>query len=193
LTPTPPPCYPEHPLLSVPQLAGLLGWNGAASKSGENGNSSRIWSMPAYKQPDRKLKPWCYRFWINKEPHRACGFWTPAPASGNSITLPGRTWTGKIPWRMVWSRPGPQCPATAICQPLAGQFPAPSKPRARCASGPGICRQAGVPEMGFHALRHAFASNLADHHAPLHAIRDLLGHENISTTSIYLKSIGKRG
>jgi len=56
-----------------------------------------------------------------------------------------------------------------------------------------LCRRAGIPEMGYHALRHAYASNLADRNTPLHTIRDLLGHENISTTSRYLKSLGRGG
>jgi len=53
-----------------------------------------------------------------------------------------------------------------------------------------LCRLAGVPEMGYHALRHAKASEMALARVPLTRIRDFLGHEDISTTSKYLHSIG---
>jgi integrase len=53
-----------------------------------------------------------------------------------------------------------------------------------------LCRLAGVKEMGYHSLRHAKASELADRGESLPYIRDFLGHEDISTTSLYLQSIG---
>ena len=53
-----------------------------------------------------------------------------------------------------------------------------------------LCRLADVPEMGYHALRHARASELANENVPLQKIRDFLGHENVLTTSRYLHSIG---
>jgi len=53
-----------------------------------------------------------------------------------------------------------------------------------------LCRQAGVPEMGYHALRHRRASELAEGGASLAHIRDFLGHENAVTTSNYLKALG---
>ena len=39
----------------------------------------------------------------------------------------------------------------------------------------------------FHSLRHSFAVRCMDVGMPLNQIQLLLGHENISTTSIYLK------
>ncbi len=53
-----------------------------------------------------------------------------------------------------------------------------------------LCRKAGVQEMGYHALRHQKASELADRGESLPYIRDFLGHEDISTTSLYLQSLG---
>lgn len=44
--------------------------------------------------------------------------------------------------------------------------------------------------MGYHALRHQKASTLADEGQSLVYIRDFLGHEDISTTSLYLQSLG---
>ena len=53
-----------------------------------------------------------------------------------------------------------------------------------------LCRRAGIKEMGYHALRHQKASELADKGESLPYIRDFLGHEDISTTSLYLQSLG---
>lgn len=48
-------------------------------------------------------------------------------------------------------------------------------------------RQAGIrKELHPHALRHSFAVALLDAGNNLEVIRDLLGHEDIQTTSIYL-------
>jgi len=53
-----------------------------------------------------------------------------------------------------------------------------------------LCRRAGVPEMGYHALRHHAASAMAEAHVPLIAIQAILGHEAATTTDTYLKSLG---
>lgn len=52
-----------------------------------------------------------------------------------------------------------------------------------------LCRRAAVPHFSFHALRHYGASTLASRGAPLSDIQALLGHENITTTSIYIQSL----
>jgi len=53
-----------------------------------------------------------------------------------------------------------------------------------------LCRRAGVPEMGYHALRHHAASAMAEARVPLTAIQAILGHEAATTTDTYLKSLG---
>jgi len=44
------------------------------------------------------------------------------------------------------------------------------------------------PTIHFHSLRHGFATRLVSQGVPIHHIRTLLGHSNISTTNIYLEA-----
>ncbi|MEW6290960.1 MAG: site-specific integrase [Thermodesulfobacteriota bacterium] len=53
-----------------------------------------------------------------------------------------------------------------------------------------LCEKAGVKYFRFHALRHAGASLLEQSNVPIGTIQRILGHENRSTTEIYLHSIG---
>lgn len=41
------------------------------------------------------------------------------------------------------------------------------------------CRKAGLRQIGWHVLRHTFASHLAMRGAPLKAIQEVLGHATI--------------
>ncbi len=40
---------------------------------------------------------------------------------------------------------------------------------------------------GIHSMRHSAASNLLQNHTPYHVISGILGHENASTTKLYLR------
>lgn len=44
------------------------------------------------------------------------------------------------------------------------------------------------PTLHFHSLRHGFGSRLAGQGVPIHHIRTLMGHSNISTTNVYLEA-----
>jgi integrase len=48
-----------------------------------------------------------------------------------------------------------------------------------------LCKRAGLREIGWHSLRHTFASHLAMRGVPLPAITELWGHSSIMTTMRY--------
>lgn len=43
------------------------------------------------------------------------------------------------------------------------------------------------PTLHFHSLRHGFATRMVSQGVPIHHVRTLLGHSNISTTNVYLE------
>ena len=54
-----------------------------------------------------------------------------------------------------------------------------------------LCQKAGVRYFRFHALRHSGASVMDNNNVPLGAIQRILGHENRTTTEIYLHNLGE--
>jgi len=56
----------------------------------------------------------------------------------------------------------------------------------------GASRRAGLlivkPSLHFHSLRHGFATQAVKQNIPIHHIRTMMGHSNISTTNVYLES-----
>ncbi|HUT70664.1 MAG TPA: site-specific integrase [Desulfatiglandales bacterium] len=52
-----------------------------------------------------------------------------------------------------------------------------------------LCKRARVKYFRFHPLRHSGASIMDENNVPMGAIQRILGHENRSTTEIYLHSI----
>jgi integrase/recombinase XerC len=48
-----------------------------------------------------------------------------------------------------------------------------------------IAETKGLPPYNPHLLRHAFATHMHDHNAPLQAVATLLGHAKLSTAQIY--------
>lgn len=70
-------------------------------------------------------------------------------------------------------------------------FPIKLTPRALQISFKKIALKSGLleikPDLHFHSLRHGFGSQLAKQGMPIHHIRTLMGHSNISTTNVYLE------
>jgi len=54
-----------------------------------------------------------------------------------------------------------------------------------------LCKNAGVRYFRFHPMRHSGASVMDNCNVPIGSIQKLLGHENRTTTEIYLHSIGQ--
>jgi integrase len=55
----------------------------------------------------------------------------------------------------------------------------------------GLCKKADVKYFRYHAFRHLGASILDNANVNIGSIQRILGHENRTTTEIYLHSIGE--
>jgi len=49
------------------------------------------------------------------------------------------------------------------------------------------CKRLGAPHINVHRLRHSFATKLANTHINSFALKDLMGHNSLSTTQQYFK------
>ena len=47
------------------------------------------------------------------------------------------------------------------------------------------CKRAGLRQIGWHVLRHTFASHLVMRKAPIKAVQELMGHSTITMTERY--------
>ena len=47
------------------------------------------------------------------------------------------------------------------------------------------CKRAGLRQIGWHALRHTFASHLVMRGVPIKVVQELMGHKDIKTTMRY--------
>ena len=55
-----------------------------------------------------------------------------------------------------------------------------------------FAKKAGITDLHTHSLRHKFATDLLERGADIRCVQEILGHENLNTTQIYLSITSKR-
>ncbi len=55
-----------------------------------------------------------------------------------------------------------------------------------------FCKKAGIDNIHTHSLRHRYAQDLLESGADIKIVQDLLGHENLNTTQVYLATTDER-
>lgn len=54
-----------------------------------------------------------------------------------------------------------------------------------------FARKAGLDDVHAHTLRHKFATDLLERGANIKIVQELLGHENLATTEVYLSMVNQ--
>lgn len=55
-----------------------------------------------------------------------------------------------------------------------------------------LCRQAGLPDVHVHSLRHTAGFQLTRGGAPIELVQEFLGHENVQTTKLYAHMLSEQ-
>jgi integrase len=61
-----------------------------------------------------------------------------------------------------------------------------AKPQALRGKFARLCKRAGMPNVGLHACRHSYATWMLRAGVDLRTVQDLLGHQDMKTTALYL-------
>ena len=170
------------------RIKDLDGERGTVTVRGAKGDKDRVTVLPhslreeVAKQVERARALWR----VDRQAGRA-GVWLPgALARKYSRAAESFEW--------FWLFPAQQISVDPATRGIAGASPECGIPRRHHMLGKvyneaikRAARAAGIEkQVTSHALRHSFATHLLENGTDLRTIQDLLGHEDISTTEIYL-------
>lgn len=119
--------------------------------------------------------------------------WADVDLPGRLVTFVGESEDGDTGTKTVQTRHNPLNPeAVAVLAAWREQTAAPATARVFADVKLGwkkpyaaILKSAGITRFRWHDLRHTFASRLVQRGVPLNTVRDLMGHESITTTLRY--------